>query len=485
MNRRKLLPLAGAIVLAIGCAQFGWASSVDPNTKIASRVLSETSNGGSTEALVVLKAQADLGPAKNLPTKAEKGIFVVNTLRSMAQSTQGPILALLQQRGVPYQSFYIVNMIKVTGDRGLMQALAAREDVAHIDANPLVRTALPSAGTDSSFQPQGIEWNLQKVHAPDVWALGFHGEGMVVAGADTGVQWDHPALKSHYRGWNGQQVNHDYNWHDATSQHSATPVDPNDHGTFTVSEMVGDDGQGNQIGVAPGAQWIACRNMDSGGNGTPAQYSECFQFLIAPYPVNGNPNQGDPTKAPDSINNSWVCPPSEGCSFDTLQSIVDAVRAAGIFPAMAAGNDGPACSTIMYPPAIYASSVSVGATDSNNQIASFSSRGPVIVDGSHRTKPNLSAPGVSIRGAVPGNGYSSGWSGTSMAAPHLAGGIALLWQAKPSLKGNIDQTESVLEHSTQHLTSLQAVGVCRGPSFLQDNTFGYGLLNLLQAVQAH
>jgi serine protease AprX len=485
MNLRKLLLTAGALTLWAAWLQPGWAASGDASTKIASRVLSETSNGGSTEALIVLNRQADLSAAANLPTKALKGQFVVSTLRSMAESTQAPLIAMLRQRGVPYQSFYIVNMIKVTGDRSLMETLAQRDDVARIDANPYVRTALPAGGTDSSYLTPGVEWNIQRVKAPDVWALGYHGEGMVVAGADTGVQWDHPALKNHYRGWNGQQVDHDYNWHDATSQHSPTPIDPNDHGTFTVSEMVGDDGQGNQIGVAPGAQWIACRNMDSGGNGSPSQYTECFQFLIAPYPVNGNPSQGDPMKAPDSINNSWICPPSEGCSFDTLQSTVDAVRAAGIFPAMAAGNDGPACSTIMYPPAIYASSVSVGATDSNNSIASFSSRGPVTIDGSNRTKPDLSAPGVNIRGAVPGNGYSSGWEGTSMAAPHVAGGVALLWQALPSLKGNITQTESAMEHSAQHLIVAQATGYCRGPSFLQDNTFGFGLLNLLQAVQSH
>ncbi len=341
----------------------------------------------------------------------------------------------------------------------------------------------PRYGRDSAFQPSGVEWNVQKVKAPDVWALGFHGEGRVVAGADTGVQWDHPALKSHYRGWDGHNVNHDYNWHDATSQHSPVPIDPHGHGTFTASEMVGDDGQGNQVGVAPGARWIACRNMDAGGNGNPAQYTECFQFLIAPYPVGGDPTQGDPTKAPDSINNSWTCPPSEGCSAGTLQSIVDAVRAAGIFPAMAAGNSGPNCSSISDPPAIYASSVDVGALDSNDNIASFGSRGPVTADSSNRTKPNLSAPGVSIRGAVPGGGYSSGWSGTSMAAPHVAGGLALLWQAKPSLVGNIDQSELKMEQTAQHLTDIQASGYCRGPSFRQDNTFGYGLLDLLNAVQ--
>ena len=137
--------------------------------------------------------------------------------------------------------------------------------------------------------------------------LGYRGEGRVVAGADTGVRWDHPSLKSHYRGWDGQNVSHDYNWHDAI-QNSQSPIDPHGHGTFTVSEMVGDDGLGNQIGVAPGAKWIACRNMDSGGNGTPAWYTDCFQYLIAPYPYN-QPDKGDPTKAPDSINNSWGCPP--------------------------------------------------------------------------------------------------------------------------------------------------------------------------------
>src|SRR6185312_9410339 len=141
-------------------------------------------------------------------------------------------------------------------------------------------------------------------------------------------------------------------------------------------------------------------------------------------------------------------PTTEGCSATTLQAIVDAVRAAGIFPAMAAGNDGSSCSSIDKPPAIYASSISVGATDSNDNIAGFSSRGPVTVDMSNRLKPNLSAPGVSVRGAVPGNGYQSGWSGTSMAAPHLAGSIALVWQAKPSLRGNITATQQLLQLNT-------------------------------------
>ena len=451
--------------------------------KIAPRVLTDTANGSTSEALVVLAVQADLSHASALPTKLEKGRFVVNALRAVADRTQGPILTFLQQRGVPYQSFYIVNMIKVTGTRSLMEELAGRTDVARIDANPTVRTSLPvPTGTASMPElPPTVEWNVKQVHAPEVWALGFRGQGRVVAGADTGVQWDHPALKLHYRGWKNNKVSHKFNWHDAVD-HTKVPFDPFGHGTFTVGEMVGDDGKGNQIGVAPKAKWIACRNMDANGTGSPARYTECFEFLIAPYPAGGNPREGKSALAPDSINNSWECPASEGCGVETLRKIVNNVRAAGIFPAMAAENSGPNCSTVDNPPAIYASAVSVGATDAGNNIADFSSRGPVTVDNSNRLKPNLSAPGVNVRGAVPTNQYQSGWSGTSMAAPHLAGGVALLWQAKPALIGDINKTESTFTHTAQPLRSTQNCG--GSGQKVPNNVFGWGLLNLLKAVQA-
>jgi subtilisin family serine protease len=489
MTLRRPFSAAALIVLAIAVVTVAVLTALVPtsgaasSSKIAARVLNETAGGNATEALIVLSQQADLTSAAALSSKSEKGRYVVNALRDVANRTQGPIIALLERRGIPYQSFWIVNMIQVTGNRATMDELAARPDVKQIDANPHVRTNLPIPGAvDAPDQANGIEWNVTKVKAPKVWALGFKGEGRVVAGADTGVQWDHPALKGHYRGWNGSVANHDYNWHDATSTHSPTPIDPHGHGTFTVSQMVGDDGHGNQIGVAPGAQWIACRNMDPSGTGSPTTYTECFQFLIAPYPVSGNPNQGDPTKAPDSINNSWGCPPSEGCSANTLLQIVNNVRSAGIFPAVAAGNSGSACSTITDPPSLYDSSVTVGATDSANRIAGFSSRGPVTADGSNRRKPDMSAPGVNIRGAVPTNAYASGWSGTSMATPHIAGSVALLWQAKPSLIGNIDATEALLEKKAVHLKTTETCGGTAGK--VPNNVFGYGLLNIYRAVTA-
>jgi serine protease AprX len=279
-------------------------------------------------------------------------------------------------------------------------------------------------------------------------------------------------------------VDHSYSWHDATSDHSPTPVDPQFHGTFTMSEMVGDDGVGNLVGVAPGAKWIACRNMDKHGVGSPAQYIECFDFLLAPYPA-GHPELANPAMAPDVINNSWACPPSEGCSVATLQQAVSAMSSAGIFTVAAAGNSGTACSSVNQPPAIYGNAVSVGSTNSLNYISSFSSRGPVTVDGSRRLKPDLVAPGENIRGAIPYNNmYQGYWSGTSMAAPHVAGAVAILWQAKPAkYYGKISATLSVLTQTATHLTSTQTCGTFNGTA-IPNAVFGYGLLNILSAVQA-
>ena len=329
----------------------------------------------------MLTEQADLSGAANLPTKLQKGQYVYNTLRTFAERSQAPIRKLLEQRGIPYQSFYGVNMIKVNAGSAVLYEVAARAEVARVEANPMVHSPIPAtnmpytSGSDSAMQsllatPGGVEWNVAQVKAPQVWALGYNGKGIVVAGTDTGVQWDHVSLKSHYRGWNGTKADHSYSWHDATSDHSLTPVDPQFHGTFTMSEMVGDDGMGNQVGVAPGAKWIACRNMDKHGTGSPATYIECFQFLLAPYPM-GHPELANPAMAPDVINNSWDCPTSEGCSATTLQPIVDALQAAGIFTVAAAGNYGSTCGSVKTPPAIYSSVLTVGATDNFGRIATF------------------------------------------------------------------------------------------------------------------
>jgi subtilisin family serine protease len=230
--------------------------------------------------------------------------------------------------------------------------------------------------------------------------------------------------------------------------------------------------------MAPGAKWIACRNMDQ-GVGTPARYIECMEFFLAPYPVGGNPNQGDPTKAPDITINSWGCPTSEGCSVNTLQSAVEAQAAAGIMMVVAAGNSGSSCSTVTDPPSFYAASYTAGALNTGTDtIAFFSSRGPATVDGSGRIKPDITAPGTSTRSASNSsdNAYTFA-DGTSMATPHIAGAMALLWSAIPSLQNQIDPSRAALNNAAVHITST----LC-GAAGPPNNVYGWGRVDILAAV---
>jgi len=459
--------------------------------KIAPWVSEHTANGQRAEFIVVLADQADLSGAAALTTKTEKSRYVYEALQSKSKATQTSILQWLRERGIEHQSFYIVNAILVKGSREIAEALAARSDVARVEGNPQIKNILPqpdviTGALSPGQRPETIEPGINYTHAPDVWMLGFRGQGITVAGADTGIRWTHNALKPHYRGWNGVSADHNYNWHDAIhnsvgnpcGNDSPLPCDDNGHGTHTIGTAIGDDGMGNQIGMAPGAKWIGCRNMDE-GNGTPGRYIECMEWFLAPYPIGGG--QGDPLKAPDITSNSWVCPPSEGCSPNTLQAAVEAQAAAGIMMVAGAGNDGPNCSTVMYPPAIYAASYTVGAlTTGTDDVAFFSSRGPVTVDQSNRIKPDISAPGTNIRSSfnASDNSYIS-LSGTSMATPHIAGAIALLWSARPDLRRNISNSRTVLNEAAFFLAYKQ----CGTPG-PPNNVVGWGRVDVSAAVPA-
>ena len=481
----------GAVASSRTSGQGGSPNQSVAAQKIAPWVIEHTANGQQTEFFVVLADQADLSQAAALQTKAEKGRFVHDALWNKAQTTQAPILQWLRERGVEYQSFYIVNGILVKGSQEIAETLAARPDVARIEGNPVIHNSLPQPGpvTQAPVQPGApvtIEPGITYTHAPQVWALGFTGQNVVVASADTGQRWTHDALKPHYRGWNGVVADHDYNWHDSIhdsisnpcGNDSPFPCDDFFHGTHTTGTAIGDDGMGNQIGMAPGAKWIGCRNMDV-GNGTPARYIECMQFFLAPYPVGGSPSQGDPTKAPDITINSWLCPPSEGCSFDTLQAAVEAQRDAGIQMVVAAGNSGSACSTVTDPCAIYAASYTVGALNTGTDtIASFSSRGPVTIDNSNRIKPDITAPGTGTRSAT--NSCDSCYttaSGTSMATPHIAGAMALLWSARPELKHNISFSRTQMDNAAVFISSTQC-----GTAGPPNNVYGWGRVDALAAL---
>ena len=319
--------------------------------------------------------------------------------------------------------------------------------------------------------------------------MGFTGQGITVASQDTGVQWDHPALRPHYRGVSGsgpsEVITHTYNWLDARPdgvsvdpcEGSDGPCDDYGHGTHTVGTMVGETAA-ITYGVAPGAQWMGCRNM-RGGVGSPESYTTCFEFFLAPYPPDGDPfTDGQPALAPDIINNSWGCPPNEGCNTDSLRQVVETVRAAGLMVVASAGNVGyTGCSSVKDPIAIYDATFTVGAVDASGNIAPFSSRGPVTADGSGRLKPDLTAPGVNILSTYRYSGTST-VSGTSMASPHVAGAVALIWSAAPWLIGDPTLTEQVLlKSATPVYTSLCGDGnsKCLAESCLWLRTAGRSL----------
>ena len=462
-----------------------WVSKVD------AWVL-EAAESGEVEFLVFLSEQADLSVAASLATKPEKGAYVYAQLTGTARRTQSPLLASLEAGGVPYRSYWIANMVWVRGNLSLVERIAGRDDVAHIYANPWVRLQEPDQGI-ATVDPQAletVEWNVAQVGADDVWAAGYTGQGAVVGGQDTGYDWDHPALIQQYRGWDGAAADHNYNWHDAIHENnpntpvgnpcgfdSPVPCDDGNHGTHTMGTMVGDGGTGNQIGVAPGARWIGCRNMEQGW-GTPATYSECYEWFIAPTDLNDENPRSD--LAPDVINNSWSCPTQEGCTDpNVLLAVVNNVRAAGILTVHSAGNSGSGCSSVSTPAAIYDASFTVGATDGADNIAVFSSRGPVSVDGSNRLKPDVSAPGVGVWSSVPGTGYALK-SGTSMAGPHVAGLTALLISVDPALAGQVDQIEDILRYSAVKRTTTQECGGVPG-SEVPNNTYGWGRVDAFRA----
>lgn len=491
--------LMGWLITAVQIAAVPPNQAIEWTQKVDPWVL-ETAVSGETEFLLYLREQADLSGAAGLATKEEKGAYVYAQLTAVAQRTQPAVIAQLDALGASYRRYWVANMIWVRGDRQVIAALASRPDVAHLYANPTVAMPPLPASEPLPEQTEAIEWNIIKVNADDVWALGYMGQNMVIGGQDTGYDWDHVGLIRQYRGWNGSSANHNYNWHDAIRSgsggvcglNSPEPCDDWGHGTHTMGTMLGNDmdptnpswpaGAVNAVGMAPGAKWIGCRNMDV-GYGTPATYSECYQWFIAPYPIGGDPfNDGDPSKAPHVINNSWGCPPSEGCTDpNVLLSIVQAVRAAGIVTVHSAGNSGPGCASVVDPAAIYGESFSVGSTTSTDAISSFSSRGPVTIDGSNRLKPDISAPGSSIRSTTPNNNYGTS-SGTSMAGPHVAGLVALLLSANPQLAGNVDLIEQIIRETAVPLTSAQTCGGVPG-SQIPNNTFGWGRIDALTAVQ--
>ena len=243
--------------------------------------------------------------------------------------------------------------------------------------------------TRRTVDAPNIGWGVMKINAPSVWAAGFTGQGVVIGGEDTGISG---IIRSSSRSTAAGTARRPITTTTGTMRSTmrrrqsvrigfagASDDEADRHGTHTAGTFAGDDGPGasprHRYGVAPGAKWIGCRNMDEGA-GTPARYIECMQFMIAP--TDSQRPERNPDLGADMVSNSWSCPSSEGCIDRTCsQTAVDKLVKAGVFYAAAAQNSGPSCSTITDPPALYDSAFVVGATNMSDQLASFSSLGPV------------------------------------------------------------------------------------------------------------
>ncbi|MGA9227041.1 MAG: S8 family serine peptidase, partial [Mesobacillus sp.] len=369
-------------------------------------------------------------------------------------------------------SYYIVNGMAVTATKEVAEKVASFAEVEKVLPNEMRQlfTTKTKEAVAPASEVANIEWNVQRVKAPDVWAMGIDGAGTVVASIDTGVQWDHPALKEKYRGYNALtgQANHDFNWFDATTGQT-TPYDDLDHGTHVTGTMVGSEPNGsNKVGVAPGAKFISVKAFTANG-GSDVDLLEAAEWILAPTDSEGNARVD---MAPDVVNNSWGGGPGLD---EWYRDVVTNWRAADIFPEFSAGNTtptNPGGPGSVASPANYPESFATGATDINNVVGNFSLRGPSPYA---EIKPDISAPGVNIRSSVPGGGYEGGWNGTSMSGPAISGVAALLRQVNANL--TVEEMEQILLETAIPLTDAQYPQT-------PNHGYGYGLVDAYEAVSS-
>jgi subtilisin family serine protease len=429
---------------------------------------------GSVNLIVTLKTSTDAViesvQEAEFASRGDKIASLVERLEAHSTESQASLTQLLTQEAssaTPLfsssKSFWISNQVFIEDATfELVEKLSALPSLYEVREQLVlpVPTVLP-ASNNGTIGLLANEWGVTKIGAPSVWAAGNTASNVVVSTIDTGVLYTHEALKANYRS--------SYGWYDPAKKATA-PADENGHGTHTMGSIIGANG----IGVAPGAKWIACRGCTTDGC-TEADLLSCAQFITCPTDASGN--NKDCSKAPQLVSNSWG-----GGQGDTFyQSAVNAWAAAGIIPIFANGNEGPACTTASSP-GDYANVIAVGATDSSDGLASFSSKGPST---GGLLKPEVSGPGYNVRSSWnTGTSAYNTISGTSMATPHVAGVVALLLQNNPSL--TFAQIKSILTTTTDTSTLKAAGYTCGGKAdgTFPNNNFGYGRVNALKAVNS-
>ena len=448
-----------------------------PLADIDEALLNALAVDGTANFFVKMAVEADLSAAYDIEDWNARGEYVWNTLNEVARTTQAPVIEYAQKHGLDYHSMLTTNSVFIRGGNlRAVQGLATLPGVAYLRLEQILQIPDPFIGdgsiynlgdTEGSTPEATTAWGITDTKADQVWALGVRGSGIKVANIDTGVQWDHPALVDQFACPGDPTAPRC--WRDPSNICGAGGAcDNNGHGTHTMGTMVAEDNPALTYiaGMAPGATWIACKGCESSSCSDYA-LNTCADWVLAP--------GGSSANRPHVVNNSWG-----GSGGDTwYQAKVNAWQAAGIFPAFSAGNSGSSCRTLGSP-GDYQQSFGTAAHDRNRTIASFSSRGPSTFGHTPYTKPNISAPGVSVCSTVPTNGWSCSYSGTSMASPHTAGAVALVWSACPSYVGQMDATFELLQNNAD----ASPAGSCGAPLDGEGNyTYGYGYLDALAAVQ--
>lgn len=500
--KQGLAALALIALLLPGSGGAGLAQRTDEGpqrqARVAAEVLQEFAAEGEASYLVYFDEKPDLSGVEELDWSA-RGWEVYNRLAQAAERSQAGAKKVLESEGLAYQSFWIDNVLVVeSSNYAVFQRIAKAPGVREIKERQMMSLIEPQESAASGGQVQGAlgaEPNLVRVKADQAWARGFTGSGVVVANIDTGVRYTHQALVNQYRGsLGGGNFNHNYSWLDPynlNNQFSA-PTDTHGHGTHVMGTMVGSDGAFNQTGMAPGAKWIACRGCSASSCGDD-ELLACAQFVAAPTDLAGkNPN---PDLRAHVVNNSWGdC----GRAYDEwFQAAVDNWHAFGVYPVFANGNSSsctygspPGLNTVSNP-ARYGNVTGVGSTGLNNgQYAVHSNWGPsdspdtLNPRGYPALKPNVVAPGVSIRSSVISTDSAYGFSsGTSMSAPHVAGLVALVLQANPALKGNYAATETLIEQTAWAVPYASGGFPAPGPGNVPNYATGWGEIDALAAVR--
>ncbi len=520
MTKKRVVFLVGVGIAVFRVGQPTFAGDIDPGLE---HILQSAPPDQSVSTLVYLSDRVDLAAVgayldRIMAPRPLRHKVVVEALRAKADQTQGGLVAYLHSRHKSdavesYKTFWITNVIRVDALPAEIVAIAGRDDVERVYFNYEVQLIGPSEPLGATVPPGSLparggapslprvgdgnrsptlredgappasgaqldpEPGIRIIQADRVWnELGITGDGVLVANIDTGVDGNHPAFSNRWRGVADPRYegHPEWAWFDPFEGRNDFPYDDNGHGTHTMGTACGGR-PGEQIGVAPGAQWVAAASINRGGGieRTVVDTIKSFQWMADP---DGNPETC--WDVPNVCSNSWGLTTGHGfpdCD-ETFWEFIDASEAAGTVQLFAAGGGGPRPRSVSRPADRAATdydSLAVSACDPHHPdcpVASFSSRGPskCTPDGRDAIKPEITAPGVNVRSARTGGGYLS-MSGTSMAVPHIDGVVALMLEANPNLLSN--EVKQIIYDSA---TDKGEPG--------EDNNYGWGLVNAYDAV---